>query len=82
MRSLTVISILEASSFALEVVIVTTVIVHPVAIVSTSKVTLLIATSAAAAASSLLVLLWAIFVVEAGWSVLTVIIIANLLVES
>lgn len=71
-------SILEASSLALEIIIVTTIIVHPVAIVSTAEgITLLVAT----AASSLLVLLRAI-VVEAGRSVLTMFIIANLLVES
>lgn len=76
-------SILEASSLALEIIIVTPIVIHPVstALVSTAEgPTLLVAR---AASSSLLVLLRAIaIVVEAGRSVLTMLVITNLLVES
>lgn len=61
----------------MEIIIIATIIVHPGTI--SAKITLWAAT--ADAASSLLVLLLAI-VVEARRSVLTMLIVANLLVES
>lgn len=54
--------ILEASSLALEIIIVATIVVHPGPISATEGITLWAAT---AAASSLLVLLRAIAIVEA-----------------